>query len=132
MTQHYVTTQIVTALASEQDGKPGYFVQDEAGNIIWRDKAAFEASHTSIGQADHLTPEQRLVVAEKAQNDASVAKLTAFVGSDEFRGLNSLERQRLEIQLSGMSLVGNVLCDRVDDFPLAPAADPAPAAESAA
>lgn len=132
MTQEYVTTQIVTAWASEQDGEPGYSVKDEAGNITWRAKAAFEASHIAMGHTGHLAPHERRVVAEKAQNDDRVTKLTAFVGTERFRGLNSLDRQRLEIQLSGMSLVGNVLSDRVDDFPPAPSAEPAPAAESAA
>lgn len=126
MTQEYVTTQLVTAWPAEQDGVPGYFIKDAEGNTTWREKAAFEASHLPMGHNGHLTAAERLVVAEKVQNEDRVAKLTAFVGSDEFARLNSLSRQRLEIQLSGMSLVGNVLADRVDDFP------PALAVESAA
>lgn len=130
MTQEYVTTQHVTAWTAEQDGVPGYFIKDDQGDITWREKAAFEASYIPMGNTGHLAPADRQVVAEKALNDDRVIKLTALVNSDEFRRLNSLERQRLEIQLSGMSLVGNVLSDRVDDLEPVPAL--APAVESAA
>ncbi len=128
MTQEYVTTQIVTAWSSEQDGQPGYCIKDAEGVVTWRDKAAFEASYISMGHTGHLAPHERRVVAEKAQNEDRVVKLTAFLETDFFRGLNSLVRQQLEIQLSAMSLLGNVLSDRVDDFTPAPA----PAVESAA
>lgn len=121
MTQEYVTTQHVTAWPAEQDGVPGYWIKDAEGNNTWREKSAFEASYIPMGHTGHLAPHERRVVAEKFQNKDRVIKLTAFLETDFFRGLSSLVRQQLEIQLSAMSLLDNVLTDRVDDFPPAPA-----------
>lgn len=126
MTQEYVTVQHVTAWAAEQDGQAGYNVKDADGVVTWKSKAAFEAAFVPIGHTGHLAPHERRVVGEKALNDNNVAKLTAFLETPLFGSLSTLDQQRLKIQLGGMSLVGNVLADRVDDF------TPAPTAESAA
>lgn len=126
MTQEYVTVQRVTAWAAEQKGQAGYHVEDSRGVVGWQSKQAFEASHVPMGHTGHLTADQRDVVAQKALNDDQVIKLTALLETDRFRGMNSLERQQVQIQLSAASLLANVLADRVDDF------TPAPAAESAA
>lgn len=126
MTQEYITTQQVTAWPAEHNGMPGYCVNAPDGVVTWKAKAAFEAAYVAMGHTGHLAPHERRVVGEKALNDDRVAKLTTFIETDLFRGLNSLVRQQLEIQLSAMSLYGNVLADRVDDF------TPAPVAESTA
>jgi len=126
MTQEYASTQIVTAWPAEQDGQAGYKVKDAEGVVTWKAKKAFEADHVPMGHTGHLAPHERRVVAEKAVNDDRVIKLTAFRQTDFYRGLSTLVQQQLEIQLGAMSLLANVLADRVDDF------TPAPAVESAA
>jgi hypothetical protein len=125
MTQEYVTTQQVLAWETTQDGQAGYTVKAENGTTTWKPKADFEATHVAMGHTGHLQPHERRVVAERAQNDDRVQKLAAFLESDRFQSLDSLKQQHLQIQHDAMTLLANVLADRIDDFA------PAPVAESA-
>lgn len=63
-----------------------------------------------------LLPHQQRVVAEKAELDEKLAKLTAFFQSPTFRGLSADEQSRLCSQAVYMKGYSTVLGERIGAF----------------
>lgn len=63
-----------------------------------------------------LKPHQERVVTEKNELDDKRKKLTAFIGSDVWRGLAEIEQSRLNRQLGAMTLYSNILKERIASF----------------
>lgn len=81
----------------------------------------------------NLLPYQERVVSKLEQRRAELAKLRAFIASDDFRTVERAERQRLMRQEAAMTELVTVLDERVaafqaeapqeGDFPLGKACD---------
>lgn len=59
---------------------------------------------------------QGRVVAEKAELDDKLAKLTAFANTPVFAALDRAERERMVRQASAMKAYSNVLGERIEAF----------------
>ena len=63
-----------------------------------------------------LQPYQQRVVDEKADHDARLSRLTAFIGSDAFASVAPDEQARLERQRVIMLELSTVLGERIAAF----------------
>lgn len=63
-----------------------------------------------------MKPHQERVVAEKAELDAKLEKLTAFIGGETYRTLDEAERERLNRQKWAMKLYTDILGERIAAF----------------
>lgn len=63
-----------------------------------------------------MKPHQERVVAEKAEVDAGLDKLRAFIGSDTFQHIDASERERLRRQAYIMKELSQVLGERIKAF----------------
>lgn len=142
MTQHYVGTKQVIGLpmtwqayndyrgwqlpANENVADEGYLVEyvdggpandpRHVGYISWSPKDVFEGSYLAIGDVGSLAPHQQRVVAEKAQLDDKIDKLSAFFGSDRYKGLDAAEQERLTVQIGAMREYAEILAERIAAF----------------
>ena len=60
-----------------------------------------------------LAPHQQRVVDEKRDLDEKLAKLTAFLRTEIFLGLEARERERLTAQRGAMALYSSILGERI-------------------
>lgn len=121
--QHYVGTKIIKAepmtrgdfVACVYPGQPmnpgsarddaGYLVQYSDGYKSWSPKAVFEASYLPLGNIEGMADYQQRVIAEKAENDDKLSRLTPAlngnirdrVGADEFSRMCEQERVMREL-----------------------------------
>lgn len=142
MNQRYIGTKIILALAmtrlayneyrgwslpaDENGADEGYLVEytdggapnhpAHEGYISWSPKAQFDAAYLPIGSAEGLAPHQLRVVAEKAQLDDKVGKLSAFFNTDLFKGLPTKEAELLTAQLGAMREYSDLLAERIALF----------------
>lgn len=142
MTQRYIGTKIILALAmtrlayneyrgwdlpaDENGADEGYLVEYQdggkpnhsghAGYISWSPKEQFDAAYLPIGNAEGLAPHEVRVVAEKAQLDDKVAKLSAFMGTDLFNGLPDKVKELRTAQLGAMREYSGLLGEIIDLF----------------
>lgn len=139
----YVGTKIVSArpmtraeynqyrgwqLPADEDGSDaGYLVEyrdggkpnhpDHQGYISWSPAEQFERAYLVIGDVGHLQPYQQRVVAELAELDDRIEKLSAFiVSSPVFNTLPRDERDRMTRQLRLMEELSQVLASRIAHF----------------
>ncbi|MCV4287884.1 hypothetical protein OH708_08205 [Pseudomonas capsici] len=139
MRQHFIGSKIVTALAmsrlayneyrgwtlpaDENGADEGYLVEytdggqpnhpDHTGYISWSPKAQFDAGYLSIGDVDGVPPHLQRVIAEKAQLDDKIEKLSAFFDTDLFKGLPAKQNELLTTQLSCMREYSVLLAERI-------------------
>lgn len=139
MTQRFIGSKIVIAQAmtrlayneyrgwtlpaDENGADEGYLVEytdggqpnhpAHAGYISWSPKAQFDAGYLSIGNVDGVPPHLQRVVAEKAQLDDKIEKLSAFFGTDVFKGLPAKQNELLTAQLSCMREYSGLLAERL-------------------
>lgn len=116
MTQHYVSSKIVTAWTESRQDVPGYAVKYEDGYTSWSPAAPFEASSVPLGQIGHLPPHQQRVVAELEQLADRVTKLEAFLHTPLYASLPQAERVLLKLQADTMVVYMGILNDRVSLF----------------
>ncbi|MCE0757118.1 hypothetical protein CXG50_12270 [Pseudomonas plecoglossicida] len=142
MNQRYIGTKIILALAmtrlayneyrgwdlpaDENGADEGYLVEyqdggkpnhpDHAGYISWSPKEQFDAAYLPIGNTEGLAPHQIRVVAEKAQLDDKIGKLSAFFDTDVFKGLPDKESELLTAQLGAMREYSDLLAERIALF----------------
>ena len=142
MTQHYIGTKIVLALAmkrlayneyrgwalpaDENGADEGYLVEytdggapnhpDHAGYISWSPKPQFDAGYVKVGNVGHLAPYQQRVVAECEQLADRITKLEAFLATPLYAGLPERERQLLKMQADAMVVYLGIINTRVEDF----------------
>lgn len=65
---------------------------------------------------DGLEPHQTSVVQEKAELDAKLAALRAFIKGDVYKTMDSQEQVRLSWQANHMDSYSSVLADRIAAF----------------
>lgn len=87
-----------------------------AGYVSWSPKEQFDNAYLLIGDVSGLPPHQQRVVAEKAELDAKIEKLTAFIDTPIFEGLFTAEQTRLQCQITVMSAYSVILGDRIEAF----------------
>lgn len=63
-----------------------------------------------------MQPHQQRVVAEKAGIDENIVKLSKFVHGPLFQTIDDAERDRLHRQLGAMTLLSDILGDRIQAF----------------
>ena len=63
-----------------------------------------------------MQPFQQRVVDEKTELDSLIQKLSSFVTSELFTGIDGAEQFRLNLQLSYMKLYSDVLGERIANF----------------
>lgn len=95
-------------------GKPNH--PDFAGYISWSPKAQFDAAYLEIGDVAGMPPHQQRVVAEKADLNSKMDKLTAFIDTPIFMKLGEAEQERLVLQLMHMGNYTAVLHERIEAF----------------
>ena len=139
MRQHFIGSKIVIALAmtrlayneyrgwalpaDENGADEGYLVEytdggqsnhpAHAGYISWSPKAQFDAGYLSIGDVDGVPPHLQRVIAEKAQLDDKIGKLSAFLDTDTFKSLPAKQNELLTTQLSCMREYSGLLAERL-------------------
>lgn len=64
-----------------------------------------------------MLPYQERVVAERAENEARLDRLTEFLASDTFSTLPDAERDRLVKQSGIMIQYSDILAERIAAFP---------------
>lgn len=142
MTQRYIGTKIITAIAmtrlayneyrgwdlpaDENGSDEGYLVEYQDGGkpnhpghvgyISWSPKEQFEAAYLPIGDVEGYQPHQVRVIAEKAQLDDKIAKLDAFTKTQAFKSLTALGYELLTTQLSCMREYSSILARRIHGF----------------
>lgn len=92
----------------------GYAVKYADGYVSWSPKEVFEAAYVAIGQVGHLPQFQQRLVAEAAQLNDRVQKLTAFTQTEAFNALDAVERQLLFNQQSAMLDYLEILATRIE------------------
>jgi hypothetical protein len=63
-----------------------------------------------------MQPHQQRVVAEKAELDEKLAKLSTFFNTETFAGLDEAEQERLQRQAGHMAAYSKVLGERIAAF----------------
>jgi len=116
MTQHYVSTKIVTAWAQDRQDIPGYAVKYEDGYISWSPAPQFEAATVALGQVGHLPLHEQRVVAEHAQLNDRLIKLRAFLTTPLFESLPPHIRQLRLVQAEAMSIYLDSLSEIMAEF----------------
>ena len=105
MTQEYVGSKIITAYLQSKEVaaagrsvvlEEGYTVIYEDGYQSWSPKDVFEKTYIALGNIKHYQPYFQRLVAEKAELDARLEKLNAFLQSD---GINKLAKAPRELLL---------------------------------
>lgn len=114
-TSMYVGTKIVTAWPEEKDGASGYAVKYEDGYTSWSPKQVFEQSYVNLGNIQHLLPFQQRVIAECAQLESNMSKLSAALSNDKL-GLSEDDKALLETQFMTMASYRDVLGLRIARF----------------
>ncbi len=114
----YIGTKIIQAMPHQHaDGRDGYQVVYEDGYTSWSPKDVFEKAYREIVLPDNfasLQPHQQRVVMEKADLDARLAKLIAFIDTMTFKGLDSVDEQDcLMHQVQCMKDYSEVLGERI-------------------
>lgn len=120
--QHYLLTQIIQArplkaLDQEFDPCDGFQVSASDGFIsFWTETADFESKTIALGELSHLSGWQQRLVAEKAQLDDKIKKLSLFILADSLKTL-PLEDQRLLLEQDElMQRLSKVLMERIARF----------------
>lgn len=70
----------------------------------------------AINGRNEMQPHQQRVVSEKAELDERIDKLTAFIDTPIFAGLDVAEQERLVRQLHHMGMYTAVLAERIRAF----------------
>lgn len=121
MTQNYLVNKNVTVLAwksdSGEDGKPGYNVKDEAGNVTWQSEEEFLKNHLPLGHYDGMAPHVQRMVIEKAQLTHRLTGLRAFLfkvdGGEKPEGLSDDDVQLMVAQRNHMEGYDSDLGSRI-------------------
>lgn len=116
MTQHYVSSKIVTAWSEARQDVPGYAVKYEDGYTSWSPAPQFEAASVALGQIGHLPPHEQRVVAEHAQLADRLTKLRAFLKTPLFESLPIQIRQLRQVQADAMEIYAEALCEIIATF----------------
>ncbi|OPE00278.1 crAss001_48 related protein [Pseudomonas aeruginosa] len=142
MTQRYIGTKIILALAmtrlayneyrgwdlpaDENGADEGYLVEYQDGGkpnhpahdgyISWSPKDQFDAAYLPVGNTEGLAPHEIRVVAEKAQLDDKVGKLSAFMGTDLFKTLPDKVQELRTAQLGAMREYSGLLGEIIELF----------------
>lgn len=116
MTQHYVSSKIVTAWPQDRQDIPGYAVKCEDGYISWSPAPQFEAASVALGHIGHLAPHQQRVVAELEQLADRTKKLEDFLHTPLYAGLDADERHLLKMQADAMVIYLGILNTRAIKF----------------
>lgn len=116
MTQQYIGTKIVTAWPQERDGEAGFAVKYADGYTSWSPAGVFNSAYLPLGHIDNLAPHQKRVRGEHAELAAKLSKLSAFLASPAFWGLEGAERLRLIRQNMAMAGYLEVLGERIAAF----------------
>lgn len=95
-------------------GKPNH--QGYEGYISWSPKAQFDAAYVPVGDVSGMPAHQQRVVAEKAELDSKLAKLTGFFSTAVFHSLPESEQSRLLRQGVAMRAYSSILGARVAAF----------------
>lgn len=114
MTQHYVGTKIVQAWEADKDGVPGYGVKYADGYTSWSPQEAFEEAYLPLGVLDSAPPHVARMVAEEAVLTDRLKKLSRFVDSERFSGLEEVDQELLRKQHGAMRLYAKILNARVE------------------
>jgi len=121
MTQNYLVNKNVTVLAwssqSGEDGKPGYNVKDEAGNVTWQSEEQFLKDHLPLGHIDSRPAHVQRMIIEQAQLTARHKGLCSFlynVGQGaKPEGLSDLDVDMMMQQGAFMDKYSTVLRRRI-------------------
>lgn len=97
-------------------GKPNH--PGHTGYISWSPKEQFEGAYKEVGDVSALQPHQQRVVAEKAELDDKLDKLSTFVASPKFAVVvtDEAERARLRAQKDTMAQYSWILAARIAAF----------------
>jgi hypothetical protein len=88
-------------------------------NILTADQARQMFEHVTAEESDAQSaalPHQLRVIEERQALDEKRQKLTAFIGGELYRKLDSVEQSRLNRQLESMTLYSNILVERIAAF----------------
>lgn len=99
----------------EPDGKPN--VEGHAGYVSWTPKHAFDAAYRECPLVPGLALHQQRVIDECAEMNERMGKLSAFITTDIFVGLDQAEKNRLVKQAGLMNQLVDVLSERIQAFP---------------
>lgn len=102
--------------ANEEASEPGYRVVYQDGYVSWSPAPQFEESYLDLGDVSRLQPYQLRVVAEKAQLDDRLEKLTAFIARPSFHDLTGHQQSLMVRQRRVMEEYQEVLEDRIATF----------------
>ncbi|HAB02621.1 MAG TPA: hypothetical protein DCE25_06715 [Pseudomonas sp.] len=142
MNQRYIGTKIILALAmtrlayneyrgwdlpaDENGADEGYLVEYQdggkpnhpghAGYISWSPKEQFDAAYLPIGDVEGFQPHQVRVVAEKAQLDDMLGKLSTFMETDLFKGLPEKVQELRTAQRGAMREYSDLLGEIIELF----------------
>lgn len=114
-----------TGDSAQPERKPdieGYSVRYEDGYMSWCPKDVFEAANLPLGTIEQFPPHVQRVIAEKAQLDDRIAKLTDWLGRTAGTDIVSeQERKLMNDQCETMSAYSAILGERLK--PYLPAAE---------
>lgn len=114
MGQEYIGTKQVTAWPEMKDMLDGFAVKYEDGYTSWSPKDVFEKAYLPIGQVKDLPPHVQRVIGEKAQLDDRLAKLSAFLKTEDFKNLPAKNRELLTTQCGAMAEYSGLLKQRLE------------------
>lgn len=112
--QHYVGTKIVEGARQDKDGSDGYAVRYPDGYLSWSPKDVFEQAYLPLGDLTETPPHVQRMVAEQAELDRKVGKLSAFLATQTFEALPEIDRELLRKQYAAMRQYSKVLGKRVE------------------
>lgn len=95
-------------------GKPNHPAHQ--GYISWSPKEQFDKAYVEVGDVSALAPHQQRVVAEAAELDERISKLSAFLPTGTFASLPEDEQGRLNAQLVAMLDYSGCLAERIAAF----------------
>jgi hypothetical protein len=122
MTQNYLVNKNVTVLAwksdSGEEGKSGYNVKDEAGNVTWQSEEEFLKNHLPLGHLDSKAPHVQRMIIEQAQLIFRFNGLAGFLhkvdnGGGKPEGLSDFEIGMMRHQGEAMDKYSRVLGRRI-------------------
>lgn len=109
-----IPTKIVTAWPQDQDGEPGYAVQDADGAVSWSPKALVDESWLPVGYLESLNPHEQRHVAHMEQMIERADQLEAFMETERYAGLTEDEQELMRAKKDILGIYIGVLIEQIE------------------
>jgi hypothetical protein len=113
MTSHYIGLKQIVAWEQSKEGEEGYAVKYPDGYISWSPKDVFEAAYLHLGDIERYAPHQQRMLGESAIVEKWFRGISAFIDSDRFNTVDSVEQSRMKAQRDAMKTYLDALYARI-------------------